>query len=294
MPDKNESTVSGTIDAITGLVKAVPVYQDGLRPAVKQVGASLLTITKAINVALSPLAGIVWLAENAIAGVKDQIADRLKDVPEERIQTPEWHVAGPAVEGLKFTAHQEELRQLYVNLLATAIDCQTAPAAHPSFVEIIRQMAPDEARVVAELAKTPELPIVNLRSVGAGTGFYVLRHITLVPGANLQFPDQLPRYLEHLQRLGLIEINSESRLADEPDPYKAILSQPEFASALDSVRAKNRMPAIEKGHAGVTLFGSAFIAACVRLDTHSPSPVTPPEAKQPRTEEAEHRAGRWG
>ena len=37
---------------------------------------------------------------------------------------------------------------MYVNLLETAMDKETAANAHPAFVEVVRQMVPDEAKIV--------------------------------------------------------------------------------------------------------------------------------------------------
>lgn len=39
--NNKEANIKATIDAVTGLVKAIPVYQDTLQPAAKQVGQSL-------------------------------------------------------------------------------------------------------------------------------------------------------------------------------------------------------------------------------------------------------------
>lgn len=52
-----DNKVKETIDAVTGLVKAVPVYEDLLQPVAKQLGKSLEKIGKAINAALFPVSG---------------------------------------------------------------------------------------------------------------------------------------------------------------------------------------------------------------------------------------------
>ena len=52
MEQSKDTNVKTTIDAITGLVQAVPIYQDTLQPAAKQVGKSLETVAKTVNIAL--------------------------------------------------------------------------------------------------------------------------------------------------------------------------------------------------------------------------------------------------
>jgi len=67
--------------------------------------------------------------------------------PPDQIVVPKPNVAGPALEALRYTWHEETLSDLYANLLAaSSMDKSTADGAHPAFVEIIRQLTPDEAK----------------------------------------------------------------------------------------------------------------------------------------------------
>lgn len=50
-----DANVKSKIDAITGLVKAVPIYNDAIQPAAKEIGKSLATVTKTINIAWAPI-----------------------------------------------------------------------------------------------------------------------------------------------------------------------------------------------------------------------------------------------
>lgn len=54
-----DNKVKETVEAVTGLVQAIPIYQDLAQPAVKQVGKALETIGKAINLALAPVGALV-------------------------------------------------------------------------------------------------------------------------------------------------------------------------------------------------------------------------------------------
>ena len=151
------------------LVKAA--YEDALQPAAKQVGTSLETAGRLVNAALSPIRGLVWGWEQIESYISEAVGKRLKDVPEERIVTPSALVAGPALEALRFTGEAQELREFYANLLATSMDADTTRNAHPSFVEVIRQMTPDEARIGRFLSNaflsTKQLfvPVVSVHGV---------------------------------------------------------------------------------------------------------------------------------
>jgi hypothetical protein len=118
----SENRIKDTADAVKGIVEAVPVYQDALQPAVREIGVGLQTIAKTIHIALAPISGLVWGYEQIKEFVCTRLAEKLKDVPPERIQTPEPNVVGPALEALRYTGHEDNLRELYANLLATSLD----------------------------------------------------------------------------------------------------------------------------------------------------------------------------
>lgn len=128
--NKPETNVKATIDAVTGLVKAVPVYQDTLQPAAKQIGQSLETVKKTVNIALAPIKALVWGYEKIEEFITTRLSEKLKNVPEENITTPKPEVAGPAVEALRYSGHNPNLRELYANLLANAMDKSTIHLAH--------------------------------------------------------------------------------------------------------------------------------------------------------------------
>lgn len=154
------SNVKDTIDAATSLVKAVPVYDDALQPAAKEVGKALQTIAKAINVALSPISALIWGYDQIEDFISTNVTEKLKNVPKDRIITPEITVAGPTLEALRYAGHKEVLRDMYANLLATALDSEVATFAHPSFVEVIKQLAPTEAELLKNLVNEESYPVV--------------------------------------------------------------------------------------------------------------------------------------
>jgi hypothetical protein len=205
-----DNKVKETIDAVTGLVKAVPVYEDMVQPVAKQLGKTLETVGKAINMALFPVSGLVWGFENIQVFLSTKLADRLKDVPPENIITPKPNVAGPAIEALRFTGHEESLSDMYANLLAAAMDKNTASGAHPAFVEIIKQLTPDEAKLIGLFLQPLPFPLVTIRAENKEVekgGFDVAVNLSLLGAmANLELPHLVPTYLDNLCRLGLADI----------------------------------------------------------------------------------------
>lgn len=230
-----DNNVKATIDAVTGLVKAVPIYQDMAQPAAKELGKSLETLGRAINVALYPVSGLVWGFEQIKGFLDTKLASNLKDVPPENIIPPKPNVAGPAIEALRYTGHEESLSDMYANLLAAAMDKSTADGAHPAFVEIIKQLTPDEAKLIAYLLQPTPLPLVSVRADHVDFekgGYDIANNISLFgKKAGLEQPHIVRTYLDNLCRLGLIiipddnayintEIYSELEESDEVKKYK--------------------------------------------------------------------------
>ena len=51
--------IKNVIDATTGLFKAIPIYEDAIQPAAKQIGKALETVTKAVNISLAPVSLLI-------------------------------------------------------------------------------------------------------------------------------------------------------------------------------------------------------------------------------------------
>lgn len=121
----DESNVQSTASAVKGILEAVPVYQDIAQPAAKEIGVALQTVAKTIHILLAPVSGLVWGYDQIKDFIGTRVAEKLRSVPGDRLRTPEPNIAGPALESLRYTGHNEELRELYASLLATAMDAQT-------------------------------------------------------------------------------------------------------------------------------------------------------------------------
>jgi hypothetical protein len=263
-----DNKVKETIEAVTGLVKAVPIYQDALQPAAKQLGKSLETVGKVINVALAPVGALVWGYEKCQEFISTKVADRLKDVPPEDIITPKPSVAGPAIEALRYTGHEESLSDMYANLLAAAMDKNTAEGAHPAFVEIIKQLTPDEAKLIAYFLEDLPFPLVTLRSQHSNFelgGYDVAVNVSLFGrNANLEFPHLTPTYIDNLTRLGLVSTPKDFHYID-----KGLYKELEASSELESCK-KNAI--VKEGYVfkvyqhglKVTNLGEQFGKVCVK------------------------------
>lgn len=206
--DKPEGTVQGTINAVTGLAKAIPVYEDALQPAAKEVGQSLETVAKAVNVALAPVSGLVWGYEKIKDFIDNKVSEKLQNVPEENIVSPPANIAGPALESLRYTGGIDELRELYANLIASSMDSNTLDNVHPCFVEIIKQLSSDEAKLLNYFSTNIQLPLITIRSKNDDDSSQdVIRFFSDI-GEQIGMKDNsdISSYIDNLCRLGILEV----------------------------------------------------------------------------------------
>lgn len=264
--EKTEGSVEGAINAVTGLAKAVPIYQDAIQPAAKEIGKALGTVTKTVNVALAPVSALVWGYDQIKEFVDKKVSEKLQNVPKENIVTPPPHVAGPALESLRYTGSIDELKELYANLLASSMDSATTKDAHPSFVEIIKQLSSDEAKLLISLISTDQEPAVTIRNSREDNsgGRDQFRNFTVL-GERVGVSDyvRIPNYLDNLCRLGLLEIPASYTLVGE-NIYKHLDEHPIVKAICESIdNEEGRKSELVHKTIIVTGLGRQFINACV-------------------------------
>jgi Abortive infection alpha len=142
----------------------------------------------------------------------DEIAAKVADIPDENLVTPAVSVAVPALQGLSYTFDEANLKEMYLNLLATASDDRRADQAHPAFAEIIKQLTPKETVVLNSVLRTEATAIVRLKHVlSSPPGSYriMMTHLLRLVDATTKEPKeepQAPTWVDNWQRLGLVSV----------------------------------------------------------------------------------------
>ncbi len=131
-------------------IKLLPeLYKDLAQPTTQEVGN---VAGRTAKVLLSPIRGLLWGWEKIEEVVIEGIENRLEEIPEEQRKTPDPEIAVPLMQALTYTAQNETLREMYLNLLANSMDKNKEKDVHPSFVELIKQMNSLDAKVFEKLA----------------------------------------------------------------------------------------------------------------------------------------------
>jgi len=266
MPEEKlkDSNVKSTIEAVEGLVRAVPIYDDALQPAAKQIGRSLEVITRTVNIALSPMRVLVWGFDRIEAWLLMRLPEKLKHVPEENIVTPPANVAGPAIEALRFAAGDDQLRELYANLIAAAMDKSTVQHAHPGYVEILKNLCSDEALVMQAYKDQSSFPVINIEGISAdGTFVLHYRYYNHIDQkAALGYPDLILTYIDNLVRLGLLEV-PDVELSDT-SAYVPLEIDPNIENLLAGIVDHGKEIRFQRKVIRLTVFGAQFVEHVVK------------------------------
>ena len=91
---------------------------------------------------------------------------KYNNIPEENRTEAELHIVGPAMESLKYNIMNDDLAEMFSNLLISDLDNRTQNLCSPAFVKIIEQLSPTDAKVykyLFEHLKRAPLPICGAK-----------------------------------------------------------------------------------------------------------------------------------
>lgn len=147
-------SVSELDEAALDIAKVVTkeVYADVGHPIAKPTGELVGLVPRAIRAALAPVEKWVLEREYNVAETKKLLEEKLKNIPPEQIEAPEAYIAVPALQNISYCMDNDELRDMYANLLANSMTSIVKNGVHPGFVDIIKQLSPDEAKILRYFA----------------------------------------------------------------------------------------------------------------------------------------------
>ena len=249
-----EMMVESAKEASKELAKQVPI-NDLLQPFAKGIGNTFGTLAECVDALTIPLKRFSlrkkydWEAEKYVMEQQFEKFKQLYNKEDLKLELPEPYVAVPAIEAMSYTIDNDEIRELFANLLISSMIAETKPFVHPAFSEIIKQLTPDEAKILKMIPIKqdfrPGEPIVDIcykkdNQEGNFTFFSNLGVIGFE--SECEYPKNISTYINNLCRLGVIEIPSYG-LADTWR-YKKITDSEFFAevvSQLENYSIRNKM-----------------------------------------------------
>jgi hypothetical protein len=161
-----------------------------------------------------------------------------------------------------------QLRERGAELLARSSDVVDGAPMHPAYERMLTELAPDEARVLRLLAGAGSQATVDVRTwrpldVGSRLVSQGLSMIGLHAGC--QFTDQVPQYLNNLNRLGLIWFSREP--VESRTAYQVLEAQPDV---LEAAKRAGRARIVRRS-VNLTPFGQDFCDIALPEDAGPPS-----------------------
>lgn len=205
----NDAIESGMKGAAEGFAKGIsekvpPLYNDLIQPGARVLGHG---IGNAIRIALTPISATIWGIEKTSEWLEAVLAKKLGAIDPSDIITPRGSIVGPAIEAIKFLSSEEELRDMFAQLIATSLNKHQADIAHPGFVEIIKNMSTADALVLKYINERVLLPTIDFWISEADNSAQELSQTSnlLMEDLKLESRWNGMEILKNLERLGLIE-----------------------------------------------------------------------------------------
>ena len=242
------------------------IYTDVAQPAAKEVGKALADTVRAARFLLAPV--------EYVAAWRDRWQRYLKRISEKvpggNLKPADPEIAGPVLLQLLHAREDGLQAEMFLNLLARAVDEERANEAHPAYGQIIAQLHPDEALILYYLKKK-WYPQVQSAEMNPDRTFQQRIEVSNdFPTRELAYPENFYAYMDHLYHLGIAWIrqigNQEIVFGGEPKVQTGVT----IRNAIELMGG----------------FGSRFAAACVPDDL--PRPIAPSVTKKSR------RAGKAG
>src|SRR5699024_7992400 len=147
--------------------------------------------------------------------LSDEVATNISRIPEEDIIEPINYSLINTIDNALLTVDQEEIRSMFSHLIASHFDYNKQSELHPSFIDIIKQLSPNDAMFLKNIYRKNVIPIV----------FYIC-YINKEEFSYIQLTEpffypligdymQSVNTLQNLNRLNLIELDYLDVLTDD-------------------------------------------------------------------------------
>lgn len=217
---------------------------------------------------LTPFKTIIWRFDNTLGTVDTTLTDKLKNISADNLQTPAAYIVGPTMDALKYVDQYDDLKNLYANLLANAMDKQYSNAILPSYIDIIKSLSPDEAVLLTIFIGSETIPYVNIiqKANKETKAFSVVleNHTCLIQEFNIAIaqPDNMPLYFSNFVRLGLL--TSPEGFSLERERYNALENCDRLQQLKKDIEQMGYVYETQRRFYKLTLFGKQFVKMVVQ------------------------------
>ncbi len=267
MADKEKDSEEETV-ALRALGPGADEFADASKGTGASLGRTALTIARTLEeVVHSPR--LIIIGYKKIKEKLLPLLDRkLEDVPEDNIQMPSISIAGPTLEALRFSIDDDDITDLFAGLLASSMNKKSAKFTHPSFVTIIQQLCPDEAKIIKYLSGKADYPLLEIRMAKDGYKIIEQNFTDINSQIDLDIPELASSYIDNLSRLEIITTSVDIYINDAK-VYENVTSLANkkyeyFAKDMPNDLEGYKLD-LKRGMIRISNFGRNFINCCVSI-----------------------------
>ena len=194
----------------------------------------------------------------------NDINKKISAIPTDNIIEPRTSIIGPALETLKYNVDEEQIREIFINLLASEIDDRKQGKVLPAYIELVRQLSVEDAMFLKSLKeinkKQLSLCFVKLQS-NIGQGYRDVDTIIVNNTHNdCRHTLRPPKIvLENLERLRIIKLERDIYLTDDKECIKDAF---DYYSSHVINDVKDSILSYDAGVLTITDFGEQFNEIC--------------------------------
>lgn len=253
---------------LIGVAKDVPqllttIYGDLAQPGVKKVGTALETVLEFSTSFLLPLKLLNEKFKLNFQKRLERYKEKLDKVPEEKICEVNPQIGTPILEKLSYTTN-DEIAELFTNLLVKASTTENVNVAHPAFIQLIERLSVDEARLLTHFPIRGHIPCISIGISNKDSSYeLLLDRATMWPfEVPLIFKQNTRTYTDNLVSMGILKVpNDESYMANEK-AYNTLFEKYDLKGYTEFANSQERGIKMIKSYFSVTDFGRTFIQAC--------------------------------
>ena len=246
----------------TGADVILTIYDD------MEIAKGVQMLAEKGKAALVSVKGVVMLLPRKVMDfVNKRLAKKAESIPPENRQPPDPMILGDALPALNARFEQLLLREMFLNLLAASMDKTRASDALPAFVEVIKQITPDEAKIIRLLGENPErlFPLIDIYAITGDTYIWspaAINYALVAGEAGCEHPDNVGAYMDNLRRLGLISIRDVDKLLFRM-PVESLQTSSQVGEIYEKIT--NNGSGFESRYkcGQITDFGVKFYRACM-------------------------------
>ena len=241
---------------------ASELYKDAVQPVVKPIGAVLGFLPRTLRLWLSSWEKWLINGEASVRLTAEVIEDKIKKVPVEKLVEPAAYVAIPAIQQLTYCQDNPFLRELYANLLVSSMISDTQWKVHPSYVDIIKQLNPDEAKLLRQLKIKTAYPLIDIRLEAPEVGYNdIVSNYTAVGYSVIEQKKDVSAYIDNLNRLGIIRISDSYLIEDSR--YNETIEMSNLLFSIPETTTDGWKRRYNKRLFELTDFGASFVKVVV-------------------------------